>query len=340
MNIALVRLTSLGDIVLAMASLQLIRRQLPGCRITWVADRRFAGILDHNPDIHEVVAVDLKGLKRQRPLVAAITAEYRRLSALGPFDAVIDLHGMIKSAIISAILGGRTCGFARGMRKETLAGLFYTRTFSSPLEAPAVCRYASLATQGLGLEFRDEELAAHAPYLFWGSGDAAVTAPYFSSGRRTIIFVAGTSAGYKNYPPERFARLADLLGENILVCHGSRPEAEAAARIARLSPHAQVLPPLSLNQLKAAIGRADLVIGGDTGPTHIAWACGVPSITLFGATPVCILPTSRNRVIATPSRVNLRKPDAQDCSVSRIAEEDIARVARELMVHGNPGAVT
>jgi heptosyltransferase-1 len=331
MNIALVRLTSLGDIILAMASLQIIRRAMPECRITWVADKRFADILDHQPDIQRVVRIDLKGLRKRTPLPAALAAEYRTLAGYGPFDIVIDLHGMIKSAVIAAILGGKRYGFCRNIRKETLAGLFYNRTIPVRQDQPAVCRYATLATRSLGLDFQTLDIASPQPYLFWSVEDNVITDDYFSKELRNIIFVAGTSAGYKNYPPEKFARVADILGENILVCHGNRQELESAQRIADLSPHVKVLPLLTLNQLKAAIGRADLVIGGDTGPTHIAWACGVPSITLFGATPVCICPTERNRVIATSSAVNLSKPDPQDNSVSRIAEDDIARLARELL---------
>jgi len=331
MNIALVRLTSLGDIILAMASLQVIRHALPECRITWVADKRFADILDHQPDIHQVVAIDLKGLKRQKPLFTAVATEYRLLSALGPFDAVIDLHGMIKSAVIAAILGGKRSGFERNVRKEGLAGLFYNRTVPVTLEQPAVCRYATLAAHSLGLAFQPSDLAAPRPYLFWGAEDRVATDEYFSGERRNIIFVVGTSAGYKNYPSEKFAQLANLLGENILICHGSQQELATAQRIADQSPHVRVLPPLNLNQLKAAIGRSDLVVGGDTGPTHIAWGCGVPSITLFGATPVCICPTERNRVITTTSVVNLRKPDPLDDSVSGIAPEEIAQLARELL---------
>jgi len=64
MKIAFVRLTSLGDIILAMASLQVVRRRLPGCHITWVAERRFADILDHNPDIQQIIRVDLKDMKK------------------------------------------------------------------------------------------------------------------------------------------------------------------------------------------------------------------------------------------------------------------------------------
>ncbi|HEX9078752.1 MAG TPA: lipopolysaccharide heptosyltransferase I [Desulfuromonadaceae bacterium] len=331
MKIALVRLTSLGDIILAMASLQIIRRSLPECRITWVADRRFADILDHQPDIQQIVRIDLRRLKKQRPLATALAAEYRTLADFGPFDKVIDLHGMIKSAAVAAILGGERYGFSRAMRKESLAGLFYNHAIPVPLELPAVCRYATLVARSLGLEFRPEDLTPPRPYLFWGAEDGAATDGYFPAKQRTVIFVAGTSAGYKNYPPEKFARLADLLGENVLVCHGNEQELATARRIAQLSPRVRVLPSLTINQLKAAVGRADLVIGGDTGPTHIAWACGVPSITLFGATPVCIRTTERNRAISTASAVNLRKPDPRDDSVSRITEEDVACLARELL---------
>lgn len=331
MRIALVRLTSLGDIILAMASLQIIRRALPECHITWVADRRFADILDHQPDIQQIVKIDLKGLRRRSPLAAAVASEYRTLTGYGSFDIVIDLHGMIKSAVITAILGGKRYGFSRKNRKEALAGLFYNRTISVPPEQPAVCRYATLAAASLGVDFEPTDFTHPHPYLFWGDEDRAITDRYFSRERHNIIFVAGTSAGYKNYPPEKFAQLADILGENILICHGSQQELDCAQRISEQSPHTRVLPRLTINQLKAAIGRADLVIGGDTGPTHIAWGCAVPSITLFGATPVCICPTKRNLVITTASAVNPRKPDPRDNSISGIAVTDIARMARELL---------
>jgi len=330
MKIAFVRLTSLGDIILAMAALQVVRRRLPECHITWVADRRFADILDHNPDIQQIIRVDLKELKRKRSL-SAVRAEYRRLVSCGGFDAVIDLHGMLKSAVIAASLGGVRHGFARQMLKEPLAGLFYNRSVPVPLDFPAVCRYATLATQSLGLNFRMDELSPPKPYLFWGAGDGAITDGCFATDRRTILLVPETSASYKNYPPERFARIANLLQENIVICHGNQQEFLTASLIAERVPHARVLPRLNLNQLKAAVGRCDLVIGGDSGPTHIAWASGVPSLTLFGATPVCICPTDKNRVIKTPSRVNLRKPDATDRSIGDIPEDVIVGQVRELL---------
>jgi heptosyltransferase-1 len=330
MRIAFVRLTSLGDIILAMAALQIVRRHLPGCHITWVAERRFADILDHNPDIQQILRLDLRALKKKKSL-SALSAEYRSLASCGGFDAVIDLHGMLKSAVVAACLGGFRYGFARQMLKEPLAGMFYNRSVPVPLDLPAVCRYATLAARSLGLDFRMDELCPPAPYLFWGAGDRAATDEYFAAGKRAILLVPGTSAPYKNYPPEKFARISNQLQENIMVCHGNQQEFLTASLIAERAPHVRVLPRLSLNQLKAAVARCDLVIGGDSGPTHIAWASGVPSITLFGATPVCICPTDRNRVIKSPSQVNLRKHDAGDRSVRDIPEDIIVGHARELL---------
>ena len=336
MKIALVRLSSLGDIILAMASLQIIRRSLPDCRITWVADKRFADILDQNPDIRQIVRLDLKGLRENFSL-AGLAGEYRRLRSSGPFDAVIDLHGMIKSAATAALLGGPCSGFDRHSLKEPLATAFYRTTFAVPLEQPAACRYADLVTRSLGLSPSVPEEEEIEPFLFCREQGISISAEFFSSERCNILFVPETSAVNKNFPPEKFARLAALLGGNVLVCHGNQRELQTAQAIADQTPNVRVLPRLDLNQLKAAVGRADLVIGGDSGPTHIAWGSGVPSITLFGATPVCFRPTRINRVIKTATNVNFCKPDAGDLSIRQIAVEEVAALAATLLEQRRQG---
>jgi len=330
MRLALVRLSSLGDIILCMASLQMIRRYLPDCRITWITDRRFAAVLEHQPDIQQIVALDLKGLKKQ-PSWSRFRSEYRQLRGCGAFDMVIDLHGMIKSAAVAAIAGGTRCGFAGRALKEPLAALLYRQLFDISLELPAVSRYRSLVARSLGLPMEAATAGEVMPFLGWSDEDRGISDDYFDSRGRTTLIVPETSAPYKNYPPELYARVASLLGGPVLICHGNDREEAAARTIADQAPNARVLPRLTINQLKAAIGRSDLVIGGDSGPTHMAWASGVPSITLFGATPVCFNPTERNLAIKTSSRVNLAKPDVNDTSVREIPVEEITRLATRLL---------
>ena len=74
------------------------------------------------------------------------------------------------------------------------------------------------------------------------------------------------------------------------------------------------------------------MIGGDTGPTHMAWGCNVPSLALFGATAPPYIPTDRHRVLMSKSVVNTVRPDKTDFSVSTIAVEEIVRQAEELLL--------
>lgn len=331
MNIAIVRLSSLGDIIFAMASLQLIRQRFPAAAITWVADSRFADILDHNPDIRDIVKLDLKGLKRGFG-AARMPQELSKLSHLGAFDLVIDMHGMLKAAVIAWRLGGQRVGFHWSAAKEPLASLFYGKRCRVSAEVVGVRRFASLAGFALDFSPAESELSEHVPFLFFAPEDLETVSGFLSTETRNVVMVAGTSIAYKDYPATLMAEVAQGLDAQVLVCHGNERERASAEKIASLSSNVRLLPKLTLNQLKALIGKADLVIGGDTGPTHIAWAMNVPSITLFGATPPdCIVPTACNRVITSGSRINYIRPDPNDLSIQTIPAAEIIRVAGELL---------
>ena len=331
MRIAIVRLTSLGDIIFCMCCLQLIKRRLPEARITWVADKKFADILDHNPDLEKVVKLDLKGVKRHFSFAGA-RHEYQKLKDAGEFDIAIDLHGMLKSALVAACLSRRRAGFHRSVAKEPLAALWYADAFRISREELAVSRFSRLAAAALGFGFSEEELLAKKPYLFHGEADALAVAPFFSREKKNVILVPGSSAGYKNYPKGKYLRIAKSLDAQFLVCNGGEKEREVAAYLAENCGSVTPLPTLTLNQLKAAVSRADLVIGGDTGPTHMAWACNVPSITLYGATPAnCVYPGPTCRAVTSGSPANPLRADKNDFSIGKIREETIIGLAEELL---------
>ena len=314
-----------------MAALQVIRRHLPQARITWVADSKFADILDHNPDIEQVIKVDLKGAKRRRS-GAGMLQEYRKLKEAGTFDLAIDLHGMLKSALVAACLSPRRAGFHYSMAKEPLATVFYGNSYRIPREGFAVSRFSQLAAAALGFSFQEEELMVKQPYLFHGAADALAVAPFFSSSKKNVILVPGSSIDYKNYPKEKYLQIARSLDVQFLVCQGGGQEREVAGYLAEHCASVAALPALSLNQLKAAISRADLVIGGDTGPTHMAWGCNVPSITLYGATAAhCVYPGPTCRAVTSGARIDPQRPDRKNFSVREIREETIIALAEELL---------
>ena len=80
------------------------------------------------------------------------------------------------------------------------------------------------------------------------------------------------------------------------------------------------------------IQQSSLLIGNDTGPTHMAWGLNVPSITLFGPTPVNrVYQTPINKVLKSPSKVNHFKLDKNDYSIKEIAVQDIVKMAEVLL---------
>ncbi|HEY4743547.1 MAG TPA: lipopolysaccharide heptosyltransferase I [Desulfuromonadaceae bacterium] len=332
MKIAIVRLSSLGDIIFCMAALQVIRHHRPDSEITWFADAKFADILDHNPDLKHVIKIDLKRLKKDFSF-SGLKREYGRLLEWGKFDVAIDLHGMIKSAVISRITAGKaTCGFHPRTAKEPLTNLLYGTTFDIPLDMNTVYRYASLAARSLDIPLSEEELIHKRPFLFYGEDDAAFTREYFCKDRKNIVLVVGSTWESRNYPKEKFVTIANALQGNTLICYGNEAELQTARYIQERSPHVRILPRMNLNQLKAAISRADLVIGGDTGPTHIAWANNIPCIVIFGPTPAHrIYAGATCRIIKSSSPVDDRKLDQNDFSIREIPEAQVIDLARELL---------
>ena len=135
------------------------------------------------------------------------------------------------------------------------------------------------------------------------------------------------------YSNEKFANITNSLNENYLIAWGSEAEKQIANKIANDSSNVTVLPKLDLNNLKALVSKVDLVIGNDTGPTHMAWALNIPSITLFGNTPGYrnTYETNINRIIESNTKVNPYKLDKNDFSIKEIDDKNIVKMAKEIL---------
>ena len=155
---------------------------------------------------------------------------------------------------------------------------------------------------------------------------------FLQKDRENIVLIIGSSWDSKNYPAEKFVNIAKALQQNCLVVWGSEQEKEKADWMSTQSDTIQVMPRLDLNSLKALISKADLLIGNDTGPTHMAWALNRPSITIFGPTPTRMAyQTDINKVIKSASIVNSYKLNRQDYSIKDIDENEIIALAKTLL---------
>jgi heptosyltransferase-1 len=168
------------------------------------------------------------------------------------------------------------------------------------------------------------------PFLFYTKTEELNS--YFDENKKNIIFVIGSTWESRNYPKEKFREIANELKQNVLIAWGSSEEKTRAEWIAKNSQYVRVLPKIDLNQLKEAISKSDLLIGNDTGPTHMAWGLNIPSITIFGPTPVNrVYETPTNRVVKSSSKVNHYKLDKNDFSITTIESDIIVKIAKELL---------
>jgi len=147
-----------------------------------------------------------------------------------------------------------------------------------------------------------------------------------------IVFVIGSTWENRNYPKEKFVEVAKSLKMHCIVLWGTEKEKEKAYLMKRQTSFIEVLPLLSLDDLKRVIQNSLLLVGNDTGPTHMAWGLNTPSITLFGPTPVHrVYETPINKVLKSSSKVNQFKLDKNDFSIKEIKVSNIIKIANDLL---------
>jgi len=329
MRIAIVKLSAMGDIVHAMVALQYLKTYNPKLEIHWIVEKVFAPLLEHNPHIDKILPLELKAIKKNKKL---LFREIKKVKAYAQndYDLVIDAQGLLKSAITAKLLGKNIIGFSKDSIREGIASYFYTQKVSIAYDANTIDRNAKVLAEGLGLEITPKMIDEKEAFLFYKEENNLKH--FLSKSKKNIVFVIGSTWESRNYPKEQFVQVAKSLGENILIVWGNEGEKEKAQWLEAQSPNIKALPKIDLNTLKELIDKADLLIGNDTGPTHIAWGLNIPSITLFGPTPISrVYETKINKVLKSPSKVNAYKLNKEDYSIKEIPVEEIVKIAKGLL---------
>ncbi|GAA7638855.1 lipopolysaccharide heptosyltransferase I [Helicobacter pylori] len=288
MKIAIVRLSALGDIVVSAVFLALIKERFANAQIEWFVDERFGAILEHSPYIDKLHPIALKStLTTFNPL--KIFKLFKSLRAY-EYDIVIDMQGLIKSALITQMLKApKKVGFDYASAREGLSAFFYSQKVSIAYNEPVLKRNFTLLFHALNLPQKEisESLNSRSK-VFSYQDSPKIDALNLNENKLKILFVLETSKINKTYPIERFKELALAL-ENFQICllwHASEDKATALYGALKNQRDVLLLPKLTLNEVKALLFKMDLIIGGDTGITHLAWALQKPSITLYGNTPM------------------------------------------------------
>ena len=315
MKILLVKLSSLGDVVHTLPVVQDILAAQPDAQIDWVVEPSFAPVLSLCPGVNRVVACDLRRW-RKAPLSGTTRQAWRAFKQqlhLTAYDAVIDLQGLTKSALVAWL-----ARLALGGKRYALAN----QTDGSGFEAPtrwmahvairmvphihAVQRARALAAQalnypligppdyGIKMPLRQRIRASLATkniaeYIFLTT--AAVPALGQISAH-SVAFVHGTSRADKTWPVAHWVALGEQLkaaGYSVVLAHGNPAEQATSLAIANAlntscttsSPAARVLPTLPLDALARVLGTCVGVVGVDSGVSHLAVALGLPHVQIY-----------------------------------------------------------
>ena len=316
LKIAIVKLSALGDIVHAAIVLQFIKKNYPNAHITWLVDARFASLLKDHPLIDELVVLPLKQSFKQ---------SYKILKTLGKFDKVIDLQGLFKSAVVTKLVGKEIYGFSRESVKEKIAARLYKHKFKIDYNENIIVRNLSLVGYALNFSFEASEILEKVPCF------EASEIYKNESGKKRVLIAAFASEGSKIY--DKFKDVIRLLdGCEIYLCYGSESEKTKAEAIIS-GTSAKLLEKLSIKEMISFIASCDLVIGNDSGLTHLAWAMNRPSMTLFGNRPSHrnAYVTDKNLVIDMGKQIDARSIDKNDFCIREIFPETVANFAKRLL---------
>ncbi len=277
--VLVIRPSSLGDIVYALAIASDIRRHKPELAIDWVAERGFVPLIDMCPDIRRVVPFALRRW-RQAPLSRMTWREivaFRRALKTDRYAAILDLQEQIKGALIARAARGRRHGFDRRSVREPIATLAHDVHHRVPRNLHFVERCRNLAASALGYALNGPPRWHIVPPV---AAPAIPERPY-------AVLLHATSRAEKLWPEEHWrALVAHFTGAGYatVLPWGTRSEEDRSRRLASGHDRAVVPPWLSLPEAAATLARADAVVGIDTGFTHLAAALGTPTAGLFLAT--------------------------------------------------------
>lgn len=319
----LVKTSSLGDVVHNLPVVSDLRSNFPDAAIDWVVEESFAEIPALHPAVRRVIPV---ALRRWRMALLSM-ASWREMAAFRrglqgqAYDVVLDTQGLLKSGLIVGqthlTARGRRCGYAAEAAREPLAAKFYDACYAIPKILHAVERNRGLAAAACG----------YLPDLPLDYGIAAppLSADWLPSGPYAVLLTA-TSRADKQWPDDHWLKLASALAQQGLDCilpGGTDAERQHAIRLAQEMSHAMPAPPLSITELAGLFSGARLVIGLDTGLTHLAAALGRSTVALFcGSDP--LLTGVYAGQSATTRVVNLGMQGASPTA------EDVIAVSKEL----------
>jgi len=326
MKIAIVRLSAMGDIIQSMVVLQFIKKRFPHSTIDWFVDSKFADLLDDCKEVDQVIEINSKNIKSRKSLYLLVS-ELKKIRQLPKYDKVFDLQGLVKSALVSRVIrSDERIGFDKKSIRESFASYFYTSRFYFPYHANVIDRYIGLVSFGLNMSVSKKEISEKKPFFF-GQKKYINRKP-----KLKIALILGASFPSKVYPVEKYAEIVNAINARFFAVFHSESEEKMARKLNSITNKTEMVYCKNIRELKKIISDSEIIIGGDTGPTHLAWGFNKASITIFGSTPIerNFFPTKVNLAVTSNTAVDPYKVDKYDSSIQEINPNEIISLIKKI----------
>jgi len=307
-SILIIRLSAMGDIIMATPLIPTLKQAYPEARLVWLTDEANAGLLRHNPRLDKLLIWPRRRwreLARQRRYLD-LWREFRALVAAlrqERFDLVLDIQGLLKSGVWAFLSGGKTrIGIASREGSQFLMTQTIARDYGNDEDLRIGSEYLKLARAlGLAPARFDMDLVAseqerqEADALLREKG---VSGPF-------AVICPFTTRPQKHWLDERWAQLAGRLsgdtGLPVVMLGGPGDESRAEPIASRAHSVVNLVGQTSLGLCIAIVQRAGLLVGVDTGLTHLGIAMATPTVAVFGSTRPYLDPASeRAKVLYEP----------------------------------------
>ncbi len=275
-RILIVRTSSLGDIIQAFPAISDIAKHLPGSKIDWVVEENFLEIPRWHSKVNAVLSIAHRRwrnswwsnqVRMERCALANYFQEH-------PYDFVLDMQGLLKSAWLTNQAIGERHGLNWKSAREPIASFFYDKRHRVEFWKPAVTRHRLLASMALGYQYSG-------PADF-GLGNVIVEKE--KEEKMYIVLMPSSSRRRKFWVKESWlavVRYLNFSGYQLILLAGNEQEKRYAECITLGISNSKILTKVNFSAIKNLILGARFMIGLDTGLTHLSAALGLPTLGIY-----------------------------------------------------------
>jgi len=281
LRVLLVKLSSLGDVVHSLPAAMDLQAQVPDVQIDWVVEPTFAPLLKLCPAVKRIIPCNLRQWRKRwwSNETRQAWRSFQQDLQSGDYDAVIDLQGLTKSALISQLATLTPNGKRYAMANRT-EGSGYEAPTRWVADVAIPCEWHSHALD------RSRHLCSQAlGYALPSQLQAGLQAkPHADVLPTTVALVHGSSRTDKAWPLAYWQGLGQALqaqGFQLALPHANDAELQTAQAVASACPGAVIWPRCDLMEVTQRLAACEGVVGVDSGVSHIAVALGLPHVQIY-----------------------------------------------------------